>query len=229
MRSVFVSTGAFLGRIDGETRCALWADDPSEHGFDPARLIAVDLARTPTAAAAGRIAWSEVEVDDAYAAVGGGLGGSTLGVAWPELQLAGVIYLEIGLVARLPAALRPPCPPLGGDGFAHEYTSAVYWPGTGDPRAGRRYVGHHAVIVEEHGRLARVAVRAPGSVAAPYQVWLDLAAPDQCDAGIDALTQIGLGDAPKEGALFLVSGHLSALSPEDEAEAAHDGPIDPGA
>jgi hypothetical protein len=32
MRSVFVSTGAFLGRIDGETRCALWADDPSEHG-----------------------------------------------------------------------------------------------------------------------------------------------------------------------------------------------------
>jgi hypothetical protein len=53
MRSVFVSTGAFLGRIDGETRCALWADDPSEHGFDPARLIAVDLARTPTAAAAG--------------------------------------------------------------------------------------------------------------------------------------------------------------------------------
>jgi hypothetical protein len=28
VRSVFVVTGAFLGRVDGETRCAFWADDP---------------------------------------------------------------------------------------------------------------------------------------------------------------------------------------------------------
>jgi hypothetical protein len=27
MRCVFVGTGGFLGRIDGETRCAFWADE----------------------------------------------------------------------------------------------------------------------------------------------------------------------------------------------------------
>jgi hypothetical protein len=79
VRSVFVVTGAFLGRVDGETRCGFWADDPSEHGFDHGRLIVVDLARTPSAAAAGQIDWDQVEVDDAFSAVGGGLSGTTLG------------------------------------------------------------------------------------------------------------------------------------------------------
>jgi hypothetical protein len=55
MRCVFVGTGAFLGRVDGETRCAFWCDEPSDHDFDPARLISIDLARTPSAAAAGEI------------------------------------------------------------------------------------------------------------------------------------------------------------------------------
>jgi len=27
MRCVFVGTGGFLGRIDGETRCAFWTDE----------------------------------------------------------------------------------------------------------------------------------------------------------------------------------------------------------
>lgn len=213
VRSVFVVTGAFLGRVDGETRCAFWADDPSEHGFDHARLIAVDLVRTPRAAAAAQIAWAEVEVDDAFSAVGGGLGGTTLGPAWPELQMAGVVYLEQGFVARLPPALRPPCPPAGGAGHPHEFTTVVYWPATGDPRAGRRYTGHHAVIIEEQGRLARVAVHAPGTstdaAAQPQHVWIDLSSPEQCDAGPAALTQIGVGDAPKAGALFLAAGRLA--------------------
>lgn len=42
VRSVFVVTGAFLGRVDGETRCAFWADDPSEHGFDRQVVDALD-------------------------------------------------------------------------------------------------------------------------------------------------------------------------------------------
>lgn len=211
-RTIFTVTGAFLGRIDGETRCAFWADDPSLHDFDPARLIAIDLARTPGAAAAGRIAWADVEVDDAYSALGGGLGGTTLGAAWPELQLAGVVYLAADLRARLPEAVRPPCPPDGGDGHAHEYTAVVYWPGTDDPRAGRRYLGHHAEILDEQGRLARVAIYPPGSstspTVTPQRVWLDLSDPSQCDAGPGALTAIGVGDAPKRGALFLIAGRL---------------------
>lgn len=213
-RTIFTVVGAFLGRIDGETRCAFWADDPSQHGFDPARLVAIDLARTPSAAAAGELPWAEVEVDDAYSALGGGLGGTTLGAAWPELQLSGVVYLAAAVRAGLPAAVRPPCPPAGGDGHAHEYTSVVYWPGTDDPRAGRRYLGHHAEILEEQGRLARVAVYPAGAstspTATPQRVWIDLADPEQCDAGPGALTAIGVGAAPKQGALFLIAGRLAA-------------------
>ena len=212
IRTVFTVAGAFLGRIDGETRCAFWADDPSLHDFDPARLIAIDLARTPSAAAAGLIAWADVEVDDAYSALGGGLGGTTLGAAWPELQTSGVVYLSAALRARLPDAVRPPCPPDGGAGHAHEFTSVVYHPGTTDPRAGRRYRGHHAELLEEQGRLARVAIYPAGSstseTVTPQRTWIDLSDPEQCDAGPDALTAIGVGEAPKQGALFLIAGRL---------------------
>ena len=51
MRCVFLGSPAFLGRVDGETRCAFWAGEPVDHDFDPALLIGVDLACTPSAAA----------------------------------------------------------------------------------------------------------------------------------------------------------------------------------
>jgi len=63
MRCVFQAMAGFLGRVDSETRCAFWAEEPADHGFDPGRLIAVDLARTPAAAAAKQIGWSEVQVE----------------------------------------------------------------------------------------------------------------------------------------------------------------------
>ena len=43
----------------------------------------------------------------------------------------------------------------------------------------------------------------------PVTMWIDLASAEQCDAGPDSLTTIGVGDAPKRGALFLISGQLS--------------------
>jgi hypothetical protein len=60
MRCVFHAMAGFLGRVDSETRCAFWAEEPVDHGFDPGRLIAVDLARTPAAAAAKQIGWRPV-------------------------------------------------------------------------------------------------------------------------------------------------------------------------
>jgi hypothetical protein len=45
----------------------------------------------------------------------------------------------------------------------------------------------------DHGSSARVA---------------DLASPEHCDAGAASLTTIGTGDAPKEGALFLITGQV---------------------
>jgi hypothetical protein len=47
-------------------------------------------------------------------------------------------------------------------------------------------------------------------------MWVDLASSEQCDAGPDSLTTIGVGNAPKEGAVFLVCGRLDIE--EDEYE-----------
>lgn len=213
MRCVFIGTGAFLGRIDSETRCAFWAEEPVDHGFDPARLIDVDLARTPSAAAAHEIAWDGVQVDDCFAGPNGAVSGTTLGPRWPELRLGGVVYLERGFVASLPAALRPRCPPAGMDAQPYECMTTVYRPDLDDPRAGNRYAGHCAEILQEHGTLARVEVYPPGRSeqpnVRPVRMWIDLVSSEQCDAGTDSLTTIGVGDAPKRGALFLISGHLS--------------------
>jgi hypothetical protein len=220
MRSVFLSSGAYLGRVDSATRCAFWADDPSENDFDPKRLVTIDLSRTPNAAAAGEISWDAVEVDDCFSGPNGELAGTTLGPRWPELQLTGAVLLEQQFVNRLPRELRPSYPPKRMHGRAYEYTSVVYWPHVDDPRAGNRYNGHHAEIVEERGTLARVVVYPPGTSdrtnARPLPMWIDLSSPEQCDAGRDALTEIGVGDAPKQGALFLISGRLQPVVEDHE-------------
>jgi hypothetical protein len=178
----------------------------------------VDLARTPSAAAAGRIAWDAVDVDDCFTGPNGGMGGTTLGPRWPEIRLEGAVYLSRRFLDALPAGLRPACPPLGTHGRPCEYTTTVYLPGQDDPRAGKRYAGHYAEVLEERGTLARLAVYPPGTStrpgARPLTMWIDLASCEQCDAGPDSLTEIGIGDAPKAGALFLIAGHLD---PENDA------------
>jgi hypothetical protein len=216
MRCVFIGTPGYLGRIDGPTRCAFWAENPDEHQFDPNRLIEIDLACTPSAAQAKEIGWDEVQVDDCFTGPNGNVSGTTLGPSWPELRLTGGVYLEHGFVAALPASLRPISPPPGLGGHPYEYQTTVYWPDLDDPRAGRRYAGHHAEILDERGSLARVSVYPPGRSAnpatQPVTMWIDLASSEQCDAGPDSLTAIGTRDAPKSGALFLINGQLSADS-----------------
>lgn len=214
MRCVFVGTPGFLGRIDGATRCGFWAGDPEDHGFDPKRLIDIDLGCTPSAAAAEEIPWEAVQVDDCFTGPNGSLAGTTIGPRWPELRLAGAVYLERAFVASLPTGLRPTCPPEGLVGHRYEYITAVYWPHRDDPRAGRRYAGHHAEIIDERGSLIRVAVYPPGrsadSQVRAVTMWIDVASCEQCDAGPDSLTTIGIGAAPKRGALFLINGELGA-------------------
>ncbi len=215
MRWIFQGTGGFIGRIEGETRISFWPDEPSDHDFDPSRLIAVDLARTPSAAAQGEIDFDAVEVDDCFSGPNGDVRGTTLGPRWPEIQLTGAVYLERRFCDRLSAAVRPSLPPKFMGGRPYEYMTALYWPGSDDPRAGKRYAGHHARILEERGPLARVAVFPQGASdrpsAEPTQMWIDLTSADQTDAGPDSLTQIGLGRGVIEGALFLIS---TGLSPE---------------
>jgi hypothetical protein len=216
MRSVFVGTPGFLGRIDGETRCAFWVDEPVDHGFDPSRLIEVDLGRTPAAVLAKEINWDDVQVDDCFTGPNGVVTGTTLGPRWPELQLAGALYLEQRFVEALPVWLRPPCPPVGMNAHPHECMTCVYWPDIDDPRAGNRYTGHHAEVLNERGPLAWVSVHPPGrsaqSSVPAVKMWIDLTSAEQCDAGPDSLTTIGPGAGAKSGALFLISGRLSAES-----------------
>jgi hypothetical protein len=212
MRSVFAGMAGFLGRIDGETRCAFWVQEPVDHGFDPDLLIDVDLARCPSAAVAKEISWADVQVDDCFTGPNGVIGGTTLGPRWPELMLAGAVYLERSFVASLPERIRPSCPPPGVTAYDYECITAVYWPDTVDPRAGNRYTGHHAEIVDERGSLAKVDVYPPGRARHPHvtpvRMWIDLDSAEQCDAGPGGLTTIGVADGPKSGALFLVSGRL---------------------
>src|SRR5262249_21353735 len=122
MRTVFVGTNAFIGRVDGLSRCAFWADEPVGHGFDRRRLIEVDLANTPQAAAARKISWEAVEVDDCIVGAGGKVSGTTIGPRWPEMQLSGVVYMEIGHWERLPAKLRFPRPPRDVRARDYEHT-----------------------------------------------------------------------------------------------------------
>src|SRR5262249_15451849 len=179
----------FLGRIETVTRCGLWTDEPTEHGFDAGRLIEVDLSRTPSAAVEEQIRWTEVEVDDCFSGPTGNVLGTTLGPQWPELQIAGMVWLEEKFLARLPDRLRPTFPPPGPEGRGYEFQSVVYWTGTQDPRAGTRYMGHHARILEERGMLARVALFPPGSsmrpTAKPSTMWIDFASAEQCDVGVN--------------------------------------------
>ena len=211
MRWIFRGTGAFIGRVESETRIAFWADEPTDHGFDPELLITVDLSRTPNAALLGDISFDAVEVDDCFSGPNGDVRGTTLGPRWPELQMAGAVYLEDRFYNRIPAARRPPIPPTSMGGRPYEYTSVLYWPGA-DPRAGRRYSGHHAEILEQRASLARIAVYPPGSSdrleIEPKTMWVDLASPDQVDAGIDGLTQIGNGVT--RGAVFLLTTKSSS-------------------
>ncbi|MEV0565133.1 hypothetical protein [Dactylosporangium sp. NPDC050588] len=213
-RTVFVGTPAFLGRIDGVTRCAFWTTEPVEHDFDPARLISVDLARAPSAAVAEEISWADVDVDDCFSAPDGDTGGSTLGPAWPELRLTGAVYLATAFIDRLPPSLRPTPASTGFTGAEYECQSVVYWPGTPDPRAGNRYAGHCAEILEQRGTLARVAVFPPGRSTDPatsaVTMWLDLASPEHCDAGPASLTTIG-GPVTR-GPLFLIAGRVPSPS-----------------
>ncbi|HYU14554.1 MAG TPA: hypothetical protein VEL05_00715, partial [Candidatus Acidoferrum sp.] len=235
MRSVFVGTGAFVGRVDHLTRLAFWADEPTDHDFDPSRLITVELSRTPNAAASQQISWDAVEVDDCLIGPNGGLAGTTIGPRWPEMQLVGAVYIEESVVRRLPPQARPSCPPKGMGGRDYEFKTVVYWSHLKDGRAGRRYIGHHAEILEEAGKLARVAVFKPGMSDQPNAVattmWIDLSSPDACDAGPDGLTQIGVGGGARAGALFLAAGRVidGRAAPATDLAAgraglAHDGP-----
>src|SRR5689334_1511629 len=100
---VYLGTGAYIGRIDGETACAFWPTDPLTIGFDPHQLIDIDLAKTAEAAAAGTITYDQVQTEDSK---------RTFGPRWPlGPGFYGRIYVREDY-----AAGRVPNPPRDSSG-----------------------------------------------------------------------------------------------------------------
>jgi hypothetical protein len=158
----FYGLPAWVGAIHGPTVCEWWDRDPAELGWDRARLRTVDLAQTVSAALAGRIAVSEVEVDD-HAASGGR---TTIGPLWPDGTAVGACWVSEDYLAR--NGLTAPGP---------ELQLVQYFDGE---QQNRRFYGFHANVLQTQSQLSLVQLWHPGtgaSSAPPAGTWwLDLGA-----------------------------------------------------
>jgi len=208
-KSVFYLSAAWVGRIDGETRCSFWPTNPLENHFDPALLVPVDLSKTPSVALKGQISWDQVQVDDFADHHGGGL--TLIGPLFPDGRMVGGVYLERKYWSRLRKEIRPAFPPPGFEmPEKYQYMAVVYQDGS---RAGRRYMGLHAKIIREEGSTAVITIlnecdpefAETSSPTSGLELKCDLSSLD-CDAHVDAggMTEIATGKGKrKEGALFL--------------------------
>jgi len=172
-RTTFYGFGAFVGSIRGLTQCAWWDDDPvAVHRFSQAALVAVDLAKNPSAVTAGRIGWADVEVDDHRQ--DGGL--TTIGPMFPTGAMTGAVWLTEQFYAKLPNP--PPRHPASApnDAYDYEVTSYLYY---GGEEGDRRFHGYHANIIATNGSLSNVEIWEAGTGKIPGRGptgtwWLDL-------------------------------------------------------
>jgi hypothetical protein len=208
VKSIFYACGAWVGRVDSETRCRFWSRHPTEINFDPVLMVPLDLSRTPSSSREGRIDWDEIQVDD-LRDTNDDSGVTTLGPWFPDGKTTGAAYLEKKYWERLRSDIRPVFPPPGFPARDYEFMTVVYRHASGNPRAGRRYHGYHAKILRDGpGTNVFVAIHQPGRSKAsdpPLERTLDLASLD-CDTHVDesGLTEIALGKGKRrEGALFI--------------------------
>ena len=193
--TLFYGFGAYVGRLNGLRQVEWWPDAPATLKWDPAKLIATDLAKTPLAVANGEIAIDDIEVDDHI--VNTGL--TRIGPRYPQGEMVGAIWLAKGFYDALPANVRPPRQSTQ-DGADYELTSVLYWNGT---TPGRRFFGFRGRIASNpgggitrvevwHGGRGRVANEKPRG---PFD--LDFA------KDVDPThTAIGPGGA-QDGAIFI--------------------------
>jgi hypothetical protein len=214
VKSVFYACSAWVGRIDGETRCGFWAKNPIEINFDPVLLVPIDLSKTPAMARKGKIEWDEIQVDDGPDGNGGG-GLTSIGPWFPDGKTTGVVYLEKQYWGRLRGDIRPPFPPPGFSAKDYEFMTEVYKDGA---RANRRYIGLHAKILEESGTTAKIGILLtcppPNQQSkSPSEHKFDLSSLDfDVHVSQGGLTEIGVGPGkPKEGALFMDVGRAMKL------------------
>ena len=156
----FYGLPAWVGAIHGPTICEWWDRDPSQLDWDRTRLHRVDLAKTSSAALAGHIAISDVEVDD-HTSSGGR---TTIGPLWPGGDPIGACWVSEGYLTR--NGLTP---------SSHEFQLVQYFDGE---QQNRRFYGFQANMLQQQSNLSLVQLWNPGTGAtgAPPAGawWLDL-------------------------------------------------------
>jgi hypothetical protein len=228
-RSVFHGVGAYIGVLYSETRCKFWSDEPGKLSWDHKALIEIDLAKSPTAARAGRIKVDDIDVDDHD--IYGGM--TKIGPLFPDGKTIGACWITEDAWRRSTGRALDPNP----DCHDYELKHVLYWSG---PLAKRRFQGFHAEITSEKGTHALVTLwhagqsKVPGARPAGTW-WIDL---DADAMPIEpGFTTIGVGAHPKVGALFLDLRHAHTIQmrgpklppftgeellPSLEANASHD-------
>lgn len=184
----FHGSPAWVGAIQSPTICEYWNNDPAQLNWDRKLLNMVDLSNTPSAALAGRIKSSQIEVDDH---VGNG-GRTTLGPMFPSGASIGACWIADNPIAHSPAKVRPTV----ANTNSYEYMTIQYFD---NEHGNRRFHGFHANVLQVNGGLSLVQIWNPGTGASggpPAGTWwLDLTA--SAEPSTPALSP------GKPGALFL--------------------------
>jgi hypothetical protein len=198
---MFYGLPAWVGAIQSPTICDWWNGDPSQLNWDRSLLYTVDLSMTPSAAIAGRIQVSQIEVDD-YAGSGGR---TTIGPLWPSGTSIGACWVSDNYLAKAGAAGQTkPAIASGASGYNYEYMTIQY---IGEQQ-NRRFYGFQAKVLQTQSNLSLVQIWNPGTGAGTAQPagawWLDLAA--DADPGTPPLAPT------KPGALFLDSSTVRQIA-----------------
>ena len=163
---------AWIGAVHSPTICEWWDRDPAHLDWDRSLLYTVNLSMTPSAAIAGHIKVSQIEVDDHT----GSGGRTTIGPLWPSGTSIGACWLSDSYLAGLGTKARPVMAS-GIHGHPHEFMTIQYFEGE---QQNRRFYGFHANLLQTQGHLSLVEIWNPGTgsgTAKPAGTWwLDLKA-----------------------------------------------------
>jgi hypothetical protein len=196
----FYGSPAWVGAIHAPTICDFWNSDPAQLNWDRSLLNTVDLAKTPSAALAGRIKSSQIEVDDHT----GHGGRTTIGPLWPNGISIGACWISDHLIAKTTSKAKPSV----ANGNAYELMTIQYFDGE---QQNRRFHGFHANVLQVNGGLSLVQIWNPGTgnagVPPAGTWWLDLAA--SAEPSTPALS------TGKPGALFLEVATVRQLTTFD--------------
>jgi len=191
---------AWIGAVQSPTICEWWDRDPEHVNWDRSLLYKVNLSMTPSAAIAGRIKVSQIEVDD-YTGSGGR---TTIGPLWPSGTSIGACWLSETYLDSLGDRARPVVPN-GSHGHKHEFMTFQYFEGE---QQNRRFYGFQANLLQVQGHLSLVEIWHPGTGSGSAKPagtwWLDLAA--DADPNTPPLTP------HKPAALFLDANTVRNLT-----------------